>query len=806
MIKKKLLVIHLFLIGLSLSTNQVKPKNVIDIDYVYSAANELDGDFVISQLVPEILSADGYQIALLTFPIGEIDIIKDSNDNFICHGKDYLCETNMLHFCIEEKLKFLSCYFQSELFPVDLIGATKQCYEQINSMNNWDDLIECANDTIQYKTYMETTLGFQQYRPLTVKTPYIFLNDKFSPLAAIDLKKAICREQSTNIWDCKSIDQYKEPLVEIFYTPYDKDSETFFEKHLTDDLAQRMFNTSSEVDIIPNLNNFFDCKQDCWRHQAHWCIYENYAGLKQVQIIKCSFHKSNETEENRIRKCVDNDQDFTDITVCMKSIDNNSTDSPIFKLKERLNQLIEQSSQQSIEVLINGVPNVKAKNGIVQELCYNYFTVDNETLGCAVNHLPSVSIYYETQLETEFFFQFMHLLNFAPLAPFETIAQFEFVPYGNTSFFNGTYTCPKGEDQCNANWVHACLFKQRYNSINKKFQFLQFFICSTPHIKGTNAVNHAAACVNQFYDDGPNLWIELLPCAHSDHEIRERLRNRTDSIQLSHIPEIEIDGQLKTNELNNDLLLVLCRSFKTIKPRACFEIDTNTTQMLDVSIYLSADKNAQEFVKLQLKPLLENNIRDPGFYLRDVIRWQFIPWGFSTYNQTSGTVQCVHGDNECLANRILTCAGRQRQNGRLSQREDRQRVAKFVVCFFGSSDWQTKPMDVANKCAPKLSPLDTFPQLRQCAVQDIKLKYLLDMKRLTENNYPPISNFPEVSINQQRQDNAAIDNLVKFLCNNYKAKPAPNECQNSSASLNQISIYNLLLIILVIFTNKQSIF
>lgn len=177
--------------------------------------------------------------------------------------------------------------------------------------------------------------------------------------------------------------------------------------------------------------------------------------MKQLQIIKCSFHKSNETEENRIRKCVDNDQDFTDITVCMKSIDNNSTDSPIFKLKERLNQLIEQSSQQSIEVLINGVPNVKAKNGIVQELCYNYFTVDNETLGCAVNHLPSVSIYYETQLETEFFSQFMHLLNFAPLAPFETIAQFEFVPYGNTSFFNGTYTCPKGEDQCNANWVHV---------------------------------------------------------------------------------------------------------------------------------------------------------------------------------------------------------------------------------------------------------------------------------------------------------------------------------------------------------------
>ena len=30
------------------------------------------------------------------------------------------------------------------------------------------------------------------------------------------------------------------------------------------------------------------------------------------------------------------------------------------------------------------------------------------------------------------------------------------------------------------------------------------------------------------------------------------------------------------------------------------------------------------------------------------------------------------------------------------------------------------------------------------------------------------STVPEVSINQQRQDNAAIDNLVKFLCNNYK--------------------------------------
>lgn len=249
----------------------------------------------------------------------------------------------------------------------------------------------------------------------------------------------------------------------------------------------------------------------------------------------------------------------------------------------------------------------------------------------------------------------------------------------------------------------------------------------------------AASCINQIYEDGPELFQELSRCAHSqDNAMRDKLRIRTRGVNLAQTPEIVIDGLKRTPEAGLDIISYLCRSFEPIKPRVCFNIE-DSTKSLQVTVYLTADQQSQTFVQSQISPLLTNQTRDSAQYLRDVIEWNFVPWGSSVYNSTSGELECTNGEEECLANRILTCATRLRQNGRLGVREDKSRVVSFVACFFDSATWQSNPLQAANLCSPKLSPLDIYPQLWQCAVQDSKLKFLLEMKTLTDNNYPAIA-------------------------------------------------------------------
>ena len=145
--------------------------------------------------------------------------------------------------------------------------------------------------------------------------------------------------------------------------------------------------------------------------------------------------------------------EYANIDHCIASFDNNSSLIRIKALQERLNLLVDQSQHEAIEVLINGRSNVKAKNGLLSELCYNYLHVDNETLGCQVIP-PRVQIFYETQSPL-LMNKFLHITEVAQFAPFETLAQFEFIPYGNTIFVDDDYRCPLGDGQCQTNWIHV---------------------------------------------------------------------------------------------------------------------------------------------------------------------------------------------------------------------------------------------------------------------------------------------------------------------------------------------------------------
>ena len=89
---------------------------------------------------------------------------------------------------------FLQCYFQSEFYPVDLIRASHQCVMQLTNENRWKEVFACTKDVNIFRYFAQDAQFSQVLRPIFVQTPRIFLNGFFSDLAAIDLKKALCRE------------------------------------------------------------------------------------------------------------------------------------------------------------------------------------------------------------------------------------------------------------------------------------------------------------------------------------------------------------------------------------------------------------------------------------------------------------------------------------------------------------------------------------------------------------------------------------------------------------------------------------
>lgn len=128
-------------------------------------------------------------------------------------------------------------------------------------------------------------------------------------------------------------------------------------------------------------------------------------------------------------------------------------------MQNKLNILVEPAAQTAVEVIIKGDINLKVKsNGILEEICYNYMHIDDETIGCKVTR-PKVQIFYEAN-SPSLSVPIGSIVNYPLLTPFETIADFEFIPYGNTKYEGGNYTCQSdeysdGEKRCYANFVHV---------------------------------------------------------------------------------------------------------------------------------------------------------------------------------------------------------------------------------------------------------------------------------------------------------------------------------------------------------------
>ncbi len=297
--------------------------------------------------------------------------------------------------------------------------------------------------------------------------------------------------------------------------------------------------------------------------------------------------------------------------------------------------------------------------------------------------------------------------------------------------------------------------QNHYNAekLQDRYNFISFFICTI--VKGDGADQKesdvyldAESCAKAVY--GEDDWSSILMCAEEDTTMRDSLKNKTEAINLTTVPQVTLNGQLVTEQVGKQLLPAICQlgftptddSSAVVKPRLCTSgaVDRQSLQSFQLEIFFNADTAAEAFVRSQIKSLLlDGPSSSASLALRDVLQWRFTPWGGSSYNASDGSVSCSTGnssdssaDGSCLANRVLTCAGRQLGNGQSGKRQDDRRLVNFVLCFFDASNWAQSPLEVAAVCSSKLSPLDSYSQLWQCAKVDSKLPFLLAMKDRTE--------------------------------------------------------------------------
>lgn len=172
-------------------------------------------------------------------------------------------------------------------------------------------------------------------------------------------------------------------------------------------------------------------------------------------MIQCSLNQTlnNSTgAKEAVQQCTSADL-FTDIENCIEVIDSMSPE--IARMQNRLSLLLNGQAASAVEVAVrDDLQSALSKKDLLGELCTNYLQVDGETLGCKVDR-PAVAVFYESG-SSQVQQAFEHFEALAAYAPFEDLADFEFVPYGTTRFdeTSGNYSC-SSEAVCKANWIHV---------------------------------------------------------------------------------------------------------------------------------------------------------------------------------------------------------------------------------------------------------------------------------------------------------------------------------------------------------------
>ena len=74
------------------------------LELYYTVNNDLDGDFIVSQLIPELYNRTDDELQFLVWPYGGVEIISDEEGILYCHAKETICQTSLIHVSVLQKM------------------------------------------------------------------------------------------------------------------------------------------------------------------------------------------------------------------------------------------------------------------------------------------------------------------------------------------------------------------------------------------------------------------------------------------------------------------------------------------------------------------------------------------------------------------------------------------------------------------------------------------------------------------------------------------------------------------------------
>lgn len=87
----------LFWLGIFLGSARTQEDDEpLAIDHYYSVVNDLDADYFISQVLPE-MDELGTGAVYFGWPFGDIEVLQNEGKKYYCHAKKDICQTSYIH-------------------------------------------------------------------------------------------------------------------------------------------------------------------------------------------------------------------------------------------------------------------------------------------------------------------------------------------------------------------------------------------------------------------------------------------------------------------------------------------------------------------------------------------------------------------------------------------------------------------------------------------------------------------------------------------------------------------------------------
>lgn len=788
----------------------------VKVQFHYSSLDKHVQAYVLEELYPHYrLLEEIIDLDVVPFGLTEVLSQKDGNYTFICpHGIDE-CHVNLIHACLYNQyyhndddpisdnieqydgklqfIEFLYCYFKNPNYPASVVDAATQCIEKIFT-DDYSTIINCAHESIG----QNILLKFQEEKVLTLLphmtyVPWITVNGLHSYSMEHHIQRTVCdkyigREKPHDCY--QDYEQIDKPVVEIHYEPGDMKSNYFFSSSLIPEYIEML----AQVSFIPfgrsnYTNDEKKCVNDpsCVVYKEHACLIDLYMAthpIESMQSIACTFNMTDtgDNDDNALNKCVD--QMFEDIIPDIWEKIHSCTLQKGEELMKQ-NALRVKDLDPPIShvpwLLINDEHNIEGEVNLSNELCSAYYPTDKPQM-CKPK-LQLVNIYYETMNDNVSNLISNQLSQYTEYL--DEIGNFSFIPYGTTEHVDGKFICPRGDSQCSANRIHACMIDRFFNQTGKqiteeeyrknRIRFSKFLVCTFfQEHSSSNPVEKANVCVDQNFEG--DLWRDIHMCSAGPEgeDLYIEMGRQTDDLspKLTNVPYVTIDSKQNLNASLN-LFQAICNSYPIVKVPLCA---TMPSFAINVGIYITANEDARKFMIEQVLPFYKEIVpvlRNSLTYnnggggggpneakLHALIKPTLVAWGDTKYDSSAkkDPFTCS-GANECYINRFLACADYYHGD----EPRSTLHLIEFALCFFSHENALTNgSQTVANECANRIWIPDPFPQLETCATEQSQDAYdiFLRMKNKTEKNNQHLQSFPAITINNKLNDEART-NLLK---------------------------------------------